>query len=360
MALSYIHFFELCGHIFVVAQKKNLMLKIRTACIMALSVVACTVYGYGQQPAKKKKIFCNPIVIGQPATKRLSLTYEVQPAFGADTRFPGGIGGVPYTTNIGAAHSVRLGYSKTLLTKPNLYMSFNAGYWFSSFNVENPENNSFARLLSQRYFHSVTASSNIFKPLNKKNFLLLNISLEANGNGGSLQNFSGRNLLAGGALIYGWKKGVKRMWGIGAFRGYRLGRVIHVPALLYNNSFNKNWGVDALLPARANFRYTKNPKTMWLFGYELDGTQFALRSANSFYNNNFFQRGEIRPKIGLEKQLNKVWAFTMNAGIRINGRFDVTNDYAGKNIIVESGPASALFINAGIHLLSFPKKKKGK
>ena len=237
-------------------------------------------------------------------------------------------------------------------------MSFSAGYWFSGFNVTNRSNNSFARMLGQSRFHSLNASSNIFKPLNEKNFLLLNLSVEANGNATSFKNFSGDNILLGGAAIFGWKKGFKRMWGLGIFRGYRLGKVIHVPALLYNNSFNKEWGIDALLPARLNFRYKSSATALWLLGYELDGSQFALQNSNPLFNNAFFQRGEIRPKIGLEKQLNKNWAFTINAGVRINGRFNVSSDYGGKNLIVESNPSPSLFINGGLHIVNFVKKKK--
>lgn len=328
--------------------------------LISLLFVACFVFNALLAQPKKatRKTYCNPLVAGQPTTKRLSLIYEVQPAFHAPAKFFNSALPVESSTNIDLAHSVRLGYARNLVMKPKFYMSFSAGYWFSAFSVSNPENNSFARLLSQRYFHSFTASTNIFKPLNSKNFILLNLSVEANGNGESLQNLSSDNLLAGGALIFGWKKGFQRMWGIGAFRGYRLGKVIHVPAILYNSSFNKKWGIDALLPARANFRYSQSPKTMWLLGYELDGTQFAIRSANPLYNNSFFQRGEIRPKVGLEKQLNKYWAFTANAGIRFNGRFDVSSDYAGDKLIVSNEPKPAFFVNAGIHVINFPKKKK--
>lgn len=307
--------------------------------------------------APKKKTFCNPLVSGQPSTKRLSLQLELQPVHKGPTEFPQ-LSLPVYATNSSPAQSVRLTYNKNLVTKPKLYMTFAASYWFSSFNVTNANNNSFARLLDRSRFHSLSLSSNIFKPLNGKNFLLFNISAEVNGNATSLENFSGDNLLAGGALIYGWKKGFSRMWGLGVFRGYRLGKVIHVPALLYNQSFNKKWSVDALLPARANFRYRPAASIMWQMGYELEGTQFALSSSNNLYNRTFFQRGEIRPKIGMEKQFKKNWAFTWNAGLRLNGRFDVSSDYNGKQVIVETNPRPSLFLNAGVHVVNFVKKKK--
>jgi Domain of unknown function (DUF6268) len=311
------------------------------------------------KPSVKKKVYCNPLVAGQPSTKRLSLVYELQPVHSGATIFQPRIP-VEYTTNSSAVHSIRFSYNKNLVMKPRLYMTFSAGYWFSSFNVTNNRNNSFATLLGQSRFHSVTASTNIFRPLNHKNFLLLNLSLEVNGNSSSLENLSGKNFLAGGAAIYGWKKGFKRMWGLGVFRGYRLGKVIHVPALLYNSSFNMKWGVDALLPARANFRYRPSPAMQWLFGYELDGTQFALQNSNPLFNNSFFQRGEIRPKVGFERAISKNWAFTVNAGLRVNGRFDVSSDYAGDKVLVETNPKPSVFVNAGIHIVNLPKKKKSR
>lgn len=310
------------------------------------------------KPSPKKKIYCNPLVAGQPTTKRLSLTYEIQPTYSGPTNFPL----FPFPSSIetksSPVQSLRLQYNQTVLTKPKLYMSFSAGYWLSSFNVSANSSNAFGRILDQSPLHSITASSNIFKPLNEKNFILLNLSLEANGNGSSFKKFSSDNLLAGGAAIFGWKKGFKRMWGLGVFRGYRMGRVIHVPALLFNSSFNNKWGVDALLPARANFRYKASPTVLWYVGYELDGSQFAIREQGSFLNGTFLQRGEIRPKLGFEKQLKKNWAFTMNAGLRFNGRLDVSSDYNGKDLIVESSPKPGLFINAGLHIINFTKKKK--
>ena len=314
---------------------------------------------FGQTPsaAKKKKTYCNPLVAGQPTTKRLSLIYELQPMHSGPTNFRQSIVPVRPTTESSPVHSIRLQYNQTLITKPKLYMTFMAGYWLSSFNVAGTSNNAFASMLDNSPFHSLMISSNLFKPLNDKNFLLFNLALEANGNGNSFKKFSSDNLLAGGAVIFGWKKGFKRMWGLGVFRGYRLGKVIRVPALLFNSSFNAKWGVDALLPARANFRYKSNPSTLWYAGYDLDGTQFAIRDANPLLNDRFFQRGEIRPKIGLEKQIKKNWAVTVNAGLRINGRFDVSSDYNGKDIIIEAEPKPAPFVNIGIHIINFPKKK---
>lgn len=310
--------------------------------------------------APKKKTYCNPLVSGQPSTKRLSLQLELQPIHKGPTIFPLSQSLPVNNTNSSPAQSIRLTYNKNLVTKPKLYISFSVAYWFSSFDVTNAGDNSFARMLDRSRFHSLSVSSNFFKPLNSKNFLLFNVSAEANGNASSVEDLSSDNLLAGGAIIYGWKKGINRMWGVGVLRAYRLGKVIHVPALLYNRSFNTKWGVDALLPARANLRYRPSTGMLWQLGYELEGTQFALSGNNNFYNRAFFQRGEIRPKIGMEKQFKKNWAFSWNVGLRLNGRFDVSSDYNGKQLLVETNPRPSVFANAGLHVVNFAKKKKKK
>ena len=48
----------------------------------------------------------------------------------------------------------------------------------------------------------------------------------------------------------------------------------------------------------------------------------------------------------------------MNAGLRINGRFDVSTNYAGNNLITETNPKPSIFINGGLHIVNFTKKRK--
>ena len=83
-----------------------------------------------------------------------------------------------------------------------------------------------------------------------------------------------------------------------------------------------------------------------------------MQNSIPLFNNSFFKREEIRPKIGVEKIVNKNWAFTMNAGLRINGRFDVSTNYAGNNLITETNPKPSIFINGGLHIVNFTKKRK--
>jgi hypothetical protein len=305
----------------------------------------------------KIKALCNPIVIGNIPKKALSFNAEIQSNSSNKYKFstlPTTIG----TTTISLVNNIRIGYYKPIVMKPKIFVTLEAGYWFSKFNIDNTNN--FFKEVDNTTFHSTTVATTIFKPLNTKNFLLLNASIEANGNAASFKKFGAKNLVAGGAIIYGWKKGVTTMTGVGLLRAYRLGRVVYTPAILWNKNFNKRWGVEMLLPARGFVRYTlKKPTNFLLLGFDLEGTQYAYSgNAISTLNNSFFQRGEIKPRLGIDMQTSKNTRFTANVGCRINGRMDWADNYDGKYLLLENNPTVNLFANVGFHIVSLKAKKK--
>ncbi len=309
--------------------------------------------------AKKPAVFCNPLVVGSVPKKALSLQFEIQSGFDNKLVQYTHAGGVPQQQRISHVQGLRLGYNKNLVMKPRLYVSMDLGYWYSRFDLSNPGMDLYSQLLDQSAFHSFTASANIFKPLDQRHFLLLNVSTEFNGNGQSFRNGPGfSNLFAGGALIYGWKKGVSSMTGMGVLRAYRFGRVIHLPAFLMNRSFNKKWGIEMLLPARAALRYAPDDKNLFTAGYDLEGAQFHFGAPGTAFHDSYWQRGEIRPRIGYEKAIHKNWRISFNAGVRINGRLQLANKYDGAILLVDNRPAGNLFVNTGIHLMTLRNKKR--
>lgn len=333
-----------------------------------LRKIAClfTAYIYcislsAQTTAGKPVVYCNPLVVGSIPKKALSLQLEIQSGFDNQVLSATHSGNQPQQQRISHVQGLRLGYNKNLVMKPRLYVSMDLGYWYSRFDVSNPGTDLFSQQLDKSAFHSFTASANIFKPLDQRHFLLLNVSAEFNGNGQSFRNGPGfSNLFAGGALIYGWKKGVSSMTGVGVIRAYRFGRVIHLPAFLMNRSFNKQWGIEMLLPARAAVRYAPNDKSLFTAGYDLEGGQFHFAAPGTAFNNRYWQRGEIRPRIGFERAVHKNWRISVTAGVRINGRLQLANKYDGAVLLVDNDPGTNFFGNAGIHLMTIKGKKKKK
>jgi hypothetical protein len=146
------------------------------------------------------------------------------------------------------------------------------------------------------------------------------------------------------------------MWGIGVSRTYRMGRPIIVPVLMWNQTFNNKWGTEIILPAKAFIRRNFSAKSLLLAGYELEGNQYLLPGANTGQQGGdiFLQRGEIKPRIQWERQVNNFIWLSAQAGARINGRFNFTNVYNGKeeNEIFRTNLGTPFYFNLSLNLIS--------
>jgi hypothetical protein len=188
--------------------------------------------------------------------------------------------------------------------------------------------------LEQRGLHSAGINSTLFKPLNEKNLLIVQASLDGN------------------ALVQQGASPDSLMWGLGVSRTYRMGRLIHVPVLLYNRTFNDRWGLELLLPARGVVRRNFNPKTLATLGFELEGNQYAMYAIDSLIT--FLQRGEIKPRLNIERNLTGFWWIALQAGVRANGRFVMVDRYNGKeeNEIINTKLGTPFYFNLSLNLVS--------
>lgn len=84
--------------------------------------------------------------------------------------------------------------------------------------------------------------------------------------------------------------------------------------------------MELTLPARAYLRYNVSPYSILIAGYEIEGAQYLVETDKKM----FLQRGEIKPRIQLEQKLWDSFWLTAQAGLRINGRFDVMKFYDSK------------------------------
>lgn len=139
-----------------------------------------------------------------------------------------------------------------------------------------------AKYLNENILHSMGVIASMFKPLNEKNYLILQANLDFNSafprNGVSPTSEA---LTLSGAAIYGWKSNERKMWGLGVSRTYRMGRPIVVPVFLWNQTFNDKWGTEIILPAKGFVRRNISAKSLLLAGYELEGNQYLLPGANT-------------------------------------------------------------------------------
>lgn len=202
-----------------------------------------------------------------------------------------------------------------------------ANLWSSKFGIENPGNNLFASSLNNTSMTSAGINSTVFKPLNERNFLIVQASADMNGVFQNLSDVNGKALTVSGTLIYGWKTSEKNMIGTGISRTYRAGQILHIPVLLWNRTFNDRWGMELLLPARGHVRYNFSTTNILQMGFELEGNQFWMNQSGTPNGAVFVQRGEMKPRIIWDRKISGFFWLSAQAGLRYNWRFDVMNEY---------------------------------
>ncbi len=242
-----------------------------------------------------------------------------------------------------------------VVSNDKLIVNIGGQYWGSPYSIT-PTTGSLeppVNAVDANMMHSMGVATSIFKPLDEKRYLILVAGADLNTSFPSGQSVSGKAITVSASAIYGWKTSERNMWGIGASRTYRLGRVIHVPVLLWNKTFNDKWGVEMVLPAKGFVRRNFSAQSLLLAGFELEGNQYLI--PNGLNNSDLFlQRGEIKPRLQWERQLkNFIWLSTQ-AGARINGRNTFTDQYNGKdeNDLFRTSLKTAFYFNISLNLVS--------
>ncbi len=246
---------------------------------------------------------------------------------------------------------LRVGLNAPVISRSNIIASLGLSFWNTSLDFKNPERSTLFASLSS--LNSTGINTTIFKPFNIKNFLIIQASADVNGNYKNLSEVNSKGLTYSATAIYGWKKDDNFMWGLGISRTYRAGEVIHVPAILYNRTFSKKWGVEAVLPAKANLRRNFNPNSFLMLGYEIEGNTYYLGQVNNI--DTYLRRGEMKPRITFEKKLKGFIWMSAQAGWRYNWRFD---GFANQNPVKDEKPiftnslGNPLYFNLSLNFVS--------
>ncbi len=300
------------------------------------------------------KRFCTQKVLNQTPQRIISLGFEQYGAF----EMPGVsflTRQAPAQININQVNAIRAQVNVPVISTNKLIWQMGVNYWSSKFNVANPNVNEFASALSNNALLTAGLNTTVFKPLNEKNFLIFQASADVNGLFENVNDIQNKAMTASGTIIYGWKTSEKNMIGAGLARTYRAGRLLHVPVLFWNKTFNDKWGMELLLPARGFVRYNFSTTSMLQAGFELEGNQFLVRLPQTLSINTYIQRGEVKPRIMWDKKLTGFLWLNAQAGLRYNYRFDVVNRYDAmeeSQRFFSSNLGNPLFFNISLNFVS--------
>ena len=300
------------------------------------------------------KRFCTQKVLNQTPQRIISLGFEQYGAF----EMPGVsflTRQLPAQININQVNAIRAQVNVPVISTNKLIWQMGVNYWSSKFNVANPNVNEFATALSNNALLTAGLNTTVFKPLNEKNLLIFQASADVNGLFENVNDIQNKAMTASGTIIYGWKTSEKNMIGAGLARTYRAGRLLHVPVLFWNKTFNDKWGMELLLPARGFVRYNFSTTSMLQAGFELEGNQFLVRLPQTLSINTYIQRGEVKPRIMWDKKLTGFLWLNAQAGLRYNYRFDVVNRYDAmeeSQRFFSSNLGNPLFFNISLNFVS--------
>jgi hypothetical protein len=277
----------------------------------------------------------------------ISLGYEYQGAHDIDipeAQLPG-------TRRFDNARGLRLAINAPVISGTRGILNVGGFYWRTAYAGGSSPATLYSPLVQQG-LRSAGLNATLFKPLGEQTFLVVqggadyNVLKETGSATGQAMTYSA-------SAIYGWKRSDNLMWGLGASRTYRMGRLIYVPVLLYNRTFNEAWGVELLLPARGLVRRNINSKTLATLGYELEGNQYLITSITPG-KEQFLQRGEIKPRLNFERNLVGFWWLAVQAGVRVNGRFVVVDRYDGKerHQLITPVLGNPFYCNISLNLVS--------
>lgn len=305
--------------------------------------------------AEGVKRYATQKVVNQTPQRILSLGYEYQSGFTMPSIKLGPLLPASQDFQVEQVQSIRAQANIPVISTNKIIWQMGLNYWSSKFNIANAASNSFTSRIHANAMTSAGINTLLFKPLNEKNYLILQASADFNGVFSSFKDINNRSLTVSGTAIYGWKTSDKNMMGLGVSRTYRAGSVLHIPVLLWNKTFNDKWGMELLLPARGHLRYNFSTTNMLQLGFELEGNQYWMNLPNSQNGAVFIQRGELKPRIMWERKISGFVWLSAQAGIRYNWRFDVMNEYNGKRDnqrYFSSNLGNPLFFNISINLVS--------
>lgn len=323
------------------------------------------------------KRYANAKIEGLSPAKLISFGYDFQSPYsitaGDMTLVDGSTIAGGEALQVNSTAGIRAGFNLPVVSQTNLVWQMGANYWNTSYNyAEAPTSadNPLHQTLSEHGLRTSGINTTVYKPLDEEQFILFQGSADMSGTYGS-SLMPAKYLKYSAAVLWGKRPTEKKQWAVGVARTYRVGELNYIPVILYNKtSANNKWGTEALFPARVHVRRTINPRNMVFLGYELQGQSFRM-----YDNENLgfdirdedleIRRGEIRVRAIYEFSLkNFIW-MSVQAGYRINYRYDVDRLASGPDIyrafgLIDGTPAYAqmngltnpFYVNVSVNLVS--------
>ncbi|WP_242921130.1 DUF6268 family outer membrane beta-barrel protein [Pontibacter liquoris] len=305
------------------------------------------------------KTYASPSVQGMGKSRGIIIGYERLPQFDIDSksedpRVGDGSGHVRRNNKF----DVRA--FGPVINKPQTKLILGLTYKYEEFEFGNitPSSYSLYENLQDKHLKSLGLQLAFLHSLNDRRFYLIRVKGELNGDYRQ-ENIGISDFLKTTVdLAYGWKKTPDYAIGVGVEVGYTFGRQSIYPGILYNRTFNKQWGVESIFPANARVRYNMDEKTLFYAGYKIEGAAYTLRVKNpplSEFGNVELRRTDFKGLVRAEREIYDFLWFAVEGGFRQYYRNRVFDDIGSQNELIKNDLAGTGYI--GVELFAVPPRK---
>lgn len=273
------------------------------------------------------RVYCNPKLEGMGPSKGIVLSYYR--SFAQDIQSESLY---PPLNNASAdiRRNNKLNFKLRLpvWNKPSFKILLGFEYEYQEYVFENHDPSyELYRNLQQKHLKTIGGNINVLKSLDETHYLVFQVKGDLNGDYSTEQLPTIDFLKASFSALYGIKKCPTKTHGYGLYYNYTFGRQMLLPAFLYNNTLNKRWGVELLLPASAKVRYNFNYNTLLYVGAEVDGANYNLVMDNpplSDISNLQLQKSAIRFTLEFNREIHDWLWFGVSGGLSQPISFNLT------------------------------------
>jgi len=303
--------------------------------------------------------FCVPSVDGMPRSKGIIFEYERVVDYGIKANSSNPDIGEVNDGGIKVNRQIQFVCRLPIYNKDHLKVALGVRYFTEEFRFDATDYPLF-QSLEDRPLKSIGLSSYIVKSFRGNKFFLLKLGANLNGDYGKDIAPKADFLRYSVVPLYGWKKNNHIAYGVGLAYSYVFGSPSFIPVFAYNNTFNRQWGLEMLLPGSIRLRHNRTEKDIFYLTTKINGASYRISLDNEpafdQYNILDLKKSEIRLFLTYEREIHDFLWFGINSGIRKNISFYLNDSLSGGGErLIEGNVRRAFFLNVSIFIVP-PRK----
>jgi hypothetical protein len=251
--------------------------------------------------------FCQPGIAHQTPGKGLAIEYSYFPAYRQTSS-------ATDDARVNANHHFLAKIKIPIINRPKIKVLFGARYFEEVYQIKNPaqQEDWLFYNLNGKKLKSHRISIALFRALDSNHYLAVKAETAFNGDYDSFLSLDRgyrESFLIG---MLGRKKEANKEWGLGWVTRFGYRGIASYPFLMYNQTFNARWGLEATLPVKAMIRYRFSDVALLLVGGEMVSRNYAVALEKGPLDSHLGDYGivhsEAQLNLSLQHQLsNWIW-----------------------------------------------------